>query len=116
MLGDVHGYGLPPPEREVASTTAESDGETEPVVVGHEDEHQQVGDYELQHVQSRLEGVARAQHAQPHGLLLGVRYGDVVLAGAGVGGVGDALTEEEVPVVLEALVKEGEDDDGHHGA
>ena len=53
-----------PAEREVADAGSERDGDAQPQVVGHEDEHQQVADDDLRDVQRRLDEVREAEHAR----------------------------------------------------
>lgn len=63
MLRDVDDHGFPPAEEEIAEPCPQEDGETEPGVVGHEDEHEEVGEEELQHVQQGLHEVRLTPHA-----------------------------------------------------
>ena len=51
MVRDVHRAGTPGAEEEIAEPGAEDDGDAQPNVVGHEDEHKPVADGELKHVQ-----------------------------------------------------------------
>ena len=52
-----------PAEQEVPKSGAESDGQTQIEVVGHEDQHQEVGKNELYDVQQRLDQVADGTHS-----------------------------------------------------
>lgn len=63
MFGDIDYDRLPPAEEEVAESCPYQAGQTQPSVVGHEDEHQEVRDKELQHMQHRLQQVFGAPHA-----------------------------------------------------
>ena len=44
---NIHHHGLLPAEHEVADGSPEGDGEAEPDVVSHEDEHETVGEHDL---------------------------------------------------------------------
>ncbi len=59
---DVDDDGATPAEDEVAASGAERDSEAEPDVVGHEDEHEEVADDDLEDVQQRLDQVRQTQH------------------------------------------------------
>ena len=50
MFVDIDDDGAFPSEAEVSGAGAECDGETEPDVVGHEDEHEEIADDDLQDV------------------------------------------------------------------
>ena len=52
---DVDDNGLLPAKDEVARAGAEDDGDAEPAVVGHEDEHEEVADGDLHHVEHGLQ-------------------------------------------------------------
>lgn len=62
VLGHVHNYRLFPTKQEVPQGRPQDDGQTEPRVVGHEDQHQQEAQRHLDDVQERLEQVHRRQH------------------------------------------------------
>jgi len=62
MFGDVNDQRLLPAEKEVAKPCPQDDCQTEPDVVRHEDEHQEVGQDHLHHVQYRLPRVHPTQH------------------------------------------------------
>jgi len=113
VLGDVNHHRLPPPECEIPQSGAYEHGYAEPDVVGHEDEHEEVGDEELHHVQQGLHAVAYREHGHPHGLLA-VTDGDVVFAGARVARGVNGLAEHVVPSIFESFVKEGHDADAKH--
>lgn len=109
VLGNVHHHSLPPPEEEVSGTGTEEAGEAQPHVVGHEDEHQEVGDQELHHMEQRLDEVGHAEHADSwrHNDLLhvsdglsSVGDGDVVPAGAGVLRAAQRPPEQVLPRIL----------------
>ncbi len=61
MIGDVHGAFLLPAEEEEATSAAQHDGQAQPRVVGHEDEHEQVRYEVLQAVQEGLQQVEGAE-------------------------------------------------------
>lgn len=78
VVGDINEDGLLPAEQEVAGSGPESDGHTQPHVVRHEDQHEEVADDHLYDVQKRLEAVTQAQHGGPtditrHETLLGAQ-------------------------------------------
>lgn len=50
MFVDVHHHSSLPAKQEVAGAGTDDDGEAEPDVVGHEDQHEAVGDEDLNHV------------------------------------------------------------------
>ena len=54
-----------PGEHEVADARAQSDGDAQPHVEGHEDEHEEVTDDDLDDVEHGLEQVGRAEHRVP---------------------------------------------------
>ena len=62
---DVDDHGTLPAEYKVACAGPEDDGQAEPGVVRHEDEHEAVADEHLQHVQERLQEVAVVEHLRP---------------------------------------------------
>lgn len=62
MLGDVHHHSLLPAEEEVAGPRPGGHRDAEVSIVGHEDEHQEVADHDLDDVQDGLEEVRDAQH------------------------------------------------------
>lgn len=114
VLGDVDGALLLPAEEEEATGAAEYDGQAQPRVVRHEDEHEKVGHKVLQSVQEGLEQVEGGEHGPAPAL---VEVGVLVeCQSAGVpGGLQGRVPRvppvQVVPVVLEALVQEGEDED-----
>jgi len=112
VFSEVHGGTLPPAEHEVAQTGAHEHGQTQPHVVRHEHQHQQVRYGELEHVQDGLEQVVGAEQRHPvrHGALL---YGEVRLAGRVLQPTGRFL-EQVVPVELERLIQEGEHTQAKH--
>jgi len=63
VLGDVHHVALLPAEEEVADGAAQDDGQARPHIVRHDDQHQQVGERQLDAVQQRLDKVRTAAHA-----------------------------------------------------
>ena len=63
MFVGVHHHCSLPAKQEVAEACAEDDSETEPDVVGHEDEHEAVGDEDLQHVKNCLYQVTGGEHS-----------------------------------------------------
>lgn len=65
VLGYVHHRGLFPTEHEIPHTRAQDHCQTQPHVVGHEYEHEEVADYDLDDMQPCLDGVGKAQHAMP---------------------------------------------------
>lgn len=65
VFGYVDGGRLPPAEQEVADRRSDGDGQAQPHVVGHEDQHQTVAQDDLQQVQNRLEAVVLAHHVLP---------------------------------------------------
>ena len=59
-------YDTPSPaEQEVADASAESDGNAEPDVVSHEDEHEEIADDDLEDVQKALDKVRHTAHLRP---------------------------------------------------
>lgn len=52
---NVHHYCLLPAEQEVAETCARCHGDAQVTIVGHEHQHEEVTDYNLDDVQNRLE-------------------------------------------------------------
>ena len=65
VLVDVDDSCPSPREQEVATAGAQGNGETQVHVVGHEDEHEEVADDDLNDVQQRLERVAQRQQRTP---------------------------------------------------
>jgi hypothetical protein len=65
MLVDINRRESLEAEQKVANAGAENDAQAEPRVVGHEDEHEQVADCQLCHVQERLREVASIEQARP---------------------------------------------------
>lgn len=61
----VYDHWLLPAKQEVADSEAQRDSHTQPHVVSHEDQHQEVANDNLDQVQERLESVAHAQHSWP---------------------------------------------------
>ena len=62
VLRDVNDHRFAPAEQEVAGSRAEGHGDAQEAVVGHEDQHEQVGHADLEHVQQRLDQVRHTQH------------------------------------------------------
>lgn len=67
VVSDIDDDGFLPAKQEVASASAERDGYTQPHVVRHEDQHEEVTDDHLYNVQQCLEAVTQAQHARSVG-------------------------------------------------
>lgn len=65
MLGRVDGAVPHPAEHVVAAHRAQHHRQTQPAVVRHHDQHQQVGDAHLQQVQQRLDDVHPVQQRLP---------------------------------------------------
>ena len=59
---------LLPSKAKVSESHAEDDGQTQPAVVRHEDEHEEVGDEQLDHVEQGLDHVEPAPHVRLQGL------------------------------------------------
>jgi hypothetical protein len=62
MFGHVHDDGLFPAEQKISRSSTDDHGKTQPNIVGHEDEHQHVADYQLNYMKGSLEGVDAAKH------------------------------------------------------
>lgn len=65
VLGHVDDHRLLPAEQEIAAGGSDDDGQAQPDVVRHEDEHQQERDGDLEDVQERLVQVHRREHGGP---------------------------------------------------
>ena len=62
VLSDVNDHCLAPAEQEVAGSRADGHGDAQEAVVGHEDQHEQVGHAHLEHMQQCLDQVRHTQH------------------------------------------------------
>lgn len=104
-----------PAEQEVSTGCAQDDGDKQPPVVGHHDEHQEVGDGHLEHVHDRLHDVLLVQDLLADGLLVRPQ---VLLAAVLVGRQLLQLVRVVVHLlaqILQSLVgdRRQEDQDGH---
>lgn len=117
-LYDIHHYGLLPSEEEEADDAAAEHSEAQPPVEGHDDEHEAVGDDDLHDVQQRLQHVQRVREAALFTRRLDDARGDAaaLLLALQLVRLADALQEQILAVVLEALVHGREQHDAQHGA
>lgn len=65
MFGYIDNDGFFPAKQEISAGSADDNGQTQPNVVRHKDEHQQKGNGDLQDVQQRLEAVHARDHCRP---------------------------------------------------
>lgn len=61
MFIDIDGGEPLETEEEVAKTSAQDDGEAEPRVVSHKDEHEEIAQSDLSHVKERLSQMTGAE-------------------------------------------------------
>lgn len=115
VLSDIHGAVPDPAEQKVSGGGAQNDGHKQPHVIRHDDQHEQVGDGHLKHVQQGLQNVLLVQDLLSNGLLVRAK---VLLAAVLV--LRQLLQLVRIVVhllaqVLEPLVGHGrqEDQDGH---
>lgn len=65
VLSYVNHHRLAPPEEEVSESSAEHRRYAEPHVVGHENQHEEVTHYHLDHVHQSLDPVVNTHHVHP---------------------------------------------------
>jgi hypothetical protein len=65
VLCHIDNERLLPSKQEVPSSSSNNNSNTQPHIVGHEDEHEEVAEYNLNDVQACLEAVQQAEHRWP---------------------------------------------------
>lgn len=115
MFRDVNHRGFPPAEDEVADACSQHNSETQPHIVGHEDEHQEVADDNLDDMQHGLNAMCPTQHFM---LFHFVHLGHLS-TGSCDGDCreldgGNILLEKIFSEVFEALVEHAQQEDANH--
>lgn len=97
VLGDINDDGLLPAEEEVADCCTDHDGDAQPHVIRHEDQHEEVAEDDLHHVQERLEAVHQAEHGGPANRRPLARYA----------GIGERAVQHRLSLVEKCCIQWG---------
>lgn len=122
------GIFLNPSKEKVSETQTQHNGQAQPIVEGHKDQHEQVGDNDLQQIQQGLYDVRRSEDALPVGLLSHFRQRCLRAAAAvaclallpQLGGHAFRLLaclspQQMLPQELEQFVQKGDNKNGYGG-